>query len=1026
MKAPQILKSFLPAPRAPFRWKQTLPLVLFLVIYAALILLIDAAPLLPARVAARLPAWITGPLRSCEVVLFTRPAAFGLMAVSVWLWWMNLNGYSGLNRSRSLAALLVRLTLAGLFVALIAEPRAVRTSDKLSVVYALDVSDSVGEATAEAAEFVARSVSQKPPGDEAGLITFGANAAVELPPQESFPLEGGRIVLNSRINRDATNIEQALSLASAMLPEELRGRIVLVSDGSETAGNLRQVLEELRSREISVDVLPISYSYDREVWIERLELPQFVKIGENYEASVVVSSLQPGRGQLLLEENGQQIAELDVEYTAGKTRINIPIYLRAAGYYEYRAVIRPPQGEDHLTENNAAVSYIYVEGEGKALLVTDPQGNPRDWEDLARAIREGERAVDVMDAYDFPSDPLSLMPYDCIIFCNVPQDAFDTIKLQALHGAVYNQGIGFLMVGGENSFGPGGYHRTVVEDLLPVTMDITKKKILPKGALAIILHTCEFPEGNTWGKRITKQAIKVLGSEDEVGVLAYGAGGEGWLFEMTPAADYDRLVPLINNAVIGDMPAFGPTMTQGLEALVKTDAATRHMIIISDGDPQPPDPPLIQKFIDEKVSVSMVAIFPHGGAEVSKMRAIAAVTGGRYYFPSDPNELPSIFIKEAKTLKRSMIQNEEIFPQAGFPSQILEGIEAVPSLKGYVLTSLKESGPVENVLFTVPREAEPGEQDPVLAVWRYGLGVTAAFTSDLSPNWGASWVNWEQYQAFVKQLLIRISRVRKEGHLKLWSYTSGSEGVILVEDFHPDEMFLDVAADVTGPRDQSETVPLRQVGPRRYQATFPLWGKGSYQVMVAGNSGEREDRAMGGFIVSYSPEYINFRSNWPVLQQIMEQTGGQLLELTSTAEHLFGRRQPKQSSQPIFDWFLIALACLIPLDVAVRRVQLDRQSLRRLLGFEKRGESTKTMGALLARKKDVSQQLKRREESPLQTLAATAAYLREAQAQRTKAPPPKRDGSAAATQQKSPSPPPTSTTSRLLEMKRKRQEEDRE
>src|SRR5690606_22419492 len=116
-----------------------------------------------------------------------------------------------------------------------------------------------------------------------------------------------------------------------------------------------------------------------------------------------------------------QIAEDDVEYDAGKTRINIPIYLRAPGYYEYRAIIRPEDGRDHLSENNEAVSYIYVEGEGKVLLVNDPQGNPQDWEDLARAIREGERAVEVQDAYDFPSDALSLMPYDCVIFCNVPQ-----------------------------------------------------------------------------------------------------------------------------------------------------------------------------------------------------------------------------------------------------------------------------------------------------------------------------------------------------------------------------------------------------------------------------------------------------------------------------------------------------------------------------------------------------------------------------------------------------------------------------
>jgi hypothetical protein len=342
-----------------------------------------------------------------------------------------------------------------------------------------------------------------------------------------------------------------------------------------------------------------------------------------------------------------------------------------------------------------------------------------------------------------------------------------------------------------------------------------------------------------------------------------------------------------------------------------------------------------------------------------------------------------------------------------------------------VLTSLKEDRPVENVMYTVPKDATEGETDPVLAVWQYGLGVTAAFTSDLSPNWGANWVNWDKYQAFVKQLLIRISRVRKEGHLKMWSYTSGSEGVVMVEDFHPEESFLDVVAQVAGPRDQTETLQLKQVGPRRYQATFPLWGKGRYQVVSLGKGGEREDRAFGGFIVSYSPEYINFRSNWNVLREIQAETGGQMLDIEAPAASLYDRREPKASSQPIFDWFLIALACLVPLDVAVRRVQLDWYSIKSLLGFDKRGETTQTMGALLARKKDVSATLQRRAETPLQTLQATTALIREQQARRTAAPKPK-PAPGGVPSQKPPGSGDQTTTSRLLDLKRKRQQEGEE
>ena len=1003
----RLFRSVFPPPKQPLTWKSALPLILFLLVYAGTCVWLDLS----------------------QTLLFANPSAFVFMIASVWIWWMSICGFSGLSRGRAMTAMLVRLALVGIFVMLMAEPRAVRTSDVLSVVYAIDISDSIGDgSTDKALRFVTETAQFKPEKDEAGLVVFGRNAAVELPPRISFPFEA----LNSRIDRDATDLEQSLSLAAAMLPEESRGRIVLISDGTETAGSYQQTIKELKAREIAVDILPIQYDYDEEVWVERLELPKMVKLGENYAASVVLSSLKSGKGKLLLSENGKVIAEEPVEFKEGKNRVTIPIYLREPGYYEYAATIEVADENDNLKQNNTVINYIYIEGEGKVLIVTEPGGDSRDWEDLTSAIKQGKRAVETLSAYEFPRDSLTLMPYDLVIFNNVAADSFDTIQLQAVHDAVYDMGIGFMMVGGENSYGPGGYHRTVIEEALPVSMDITKKKVLPKGALAIILHTCEFAEGNTWGKRITKQAIKVLGDQDEVGVLVYGTGGEKWLFELTPAKDYEKLVPKINAAQIGDMPSFANTMRLGLKGLKESDASAKHMIIISDGDPQAPTPAMIDSFIKEKISISMVAIFPHGGQDISKMRSIAEVTGGRYYFPDDPALLPSIFIKESKTLKRSMIQNETIQPIVGFPSPILRGLDGLPPLHGYVLTSIKDRA--EQILHTPPKDDETGEIDPVLAKWRYGLGTTAAFTSDLSPNWGADWLNWNQYQAFVQQLVTSISRVEKQNHLRMWTYTSGNEGVIMVEDFHPQDSFLDVKAKISGPRGKTETVQLKQIGPRRYQASLPLWGKGRYQVISQGAVGERTDRANGGFIVPYSPEYLRFRSNPIILDEIAKATGGEVLSLEPIsgkdeaeqakhrAEQIYQtRRKPKQSSRPIFDWFLIGLACLIPLDVAFRRVQIDLKLIKSWLGFGSRAsKSTETMGALLKRKQAVGTQLDaRREEAsaPIYSSAPPKAAVRR----------------PTATAGHKPAPPPApeapqdmaSTTGKLLAMKRRR-DEDRE
>src|SRR5690606_24188571 len=192
------------------------------------------------------------------------------------------------------------------------------------------------------------------------------------------------------------------------------------------------------------------------------------------------------------------------------------------------------------------------------------------------------------------------------------------------------------------------------------------------------------------------------------------------------------------------------TMQMGLAGLQASDAMTKHMIIISDGDPQPPTPALLGQYVASQISVSTVAVFPHG-TNTQVMQQIASATGGRFYFPNDPKTLPQIFIKEAKTLRRSMIQNETFTPEAGFPSPILKGIDAMPALHGYVITTPK---PRSTTILEVPDAEEP---EPVLATWRHGLGTTAAFTSDLSPNWGKDWVTWDRYRAFVQQLIIDIS-----------------------------------------------------------------------------------------------------------------------------------------------------------------------------------------------------------------------------------------------------------------------------
>jgi uncharacterized membrane protein len=986
LTARQWLMNLLPPPRKRVTVGAVLPLIIFLLIFGGGCL------------------WLS----LTRVVVFSSVAPFWLLILSVWLWWYQVAGFSGFKGFRSALALFVRLCVLGCFILALAEPRVVRKNNGLAVVYSLDVSDSMGETVSDKSlAYILKTASAKPEKDEAGLVVFGRDAAVELPPRLSFPFE----VINARVSKDGTDLARSLSLSAAMIPEDKQGRIVLVTDGVETEGNVSGVLDDLKARHVAVDVLPVQYEYQKEVWLERLDLPRQVKIGETYEATVLLNSLQPGDGKLVLRENGNVIAEQTVHYERGKNRYALPLYLREPGYYEYVATIEPPAGQDGWQENNTAINFLYLKGEGKVLLVTDPQGDPRDWETLVKALKEAKRLVDVKSALEFPRDAMSLMPYDCVVFVNAPADSFDPIQLQSLRDAVYNQGVGFLMVGGKNSFGPGGYHRTPVEEALPVDMDIAQKKVLPKGALVIVLHTCEFPEGNVWAKRIAKEAIRVMGAQDEVGLLIYSMTGDQWVFPLTPASEFDRLVTLINQCEPSDMPSFESIMQMGYTGLKASDAAAKHMIIISDGDPSPPTPGLVQQFVDNKISVSTVVINPHGGMDITGMQVLASVTGGRHYLVMDPTELPSIFIKEAKTLKRSMIQNGTFVPSVEFATPVLKGIDSMPPLHAYILTTPKMRS------VTILKAPAKDEVNPVLSTWRFGLGKTAAFTSDLSPNWGAEWVQWGQYQEFVKQLMIEISRVEQHSDLFMQTFAAGDEGVIMVEDYHPQESMLEIQAQINGPHERESTVALKQTGPRRYEGRFPLSGKGRYQIAIAGVGAGRNEQNMGGFVVAYSPEYLRFRSDPLTLRKIAERTGGRILTGQETGKDLFAiPRQPKETSKSIVDLLLILLACLIPLDVGIRRVQLDWSVVRGWFGGNRKTESTETLGALLRLKEKVRETTdSARKGGPVKLPPSSPRPIpRSAPAPKPAPPEPTPEEDAA-----------QSTTERLLARKRKRQQEDK-
>ncbi|HYO07566.1 MAG TPA: VWA domain-containing protein [Tepidisphaeraceae bacterium] len=608
---------------------------------------------------------------------------------------------------------------------------------------------------------------------------------------------------------------------------------------------------------------------------------------------------------------------------------------------------------DTLLANNVAEAFTFIKGKGRVLYVDNVESNRGDM--LRQALVSEQINVEHVTVDSFPNTLVELQNYDAIILSNVPRGAGgisdDQQKMLATY--VHDLGGGLLMVGGPDTFGAGGWQGSKLEEILPVNMDIPAQRQLPKGALVLVMHSCEMPDGNYWGEQCALKAVETLSERDEIGVISYawngpGGGGSNWDFPLQIKGDGSRVQAAIKRMQLGDMPSFDDTLDlalngrNGVGGLIRSDSRQKHVIIISDGDPNPPAPSVIDAYKKNKVTISTVSVYPHTGDPDGlppTMKDIAKQTNGRAYGPvnQNPNQLPQIFIKEATVVRRSLIHE----PKDGIPikqnpgtSDIMKGMEGVslPALRGMVLTSRKSNPQIE-----IPLTAGAAN-DPIMAHWQTGLGKAAIFTGDAHNKWAAAWVGSPMFSKFWSQMVRGVQRPPMSTDFEVSTTQDGQTGRISVEALNKENgflNFLNMRTTVIGPDLKPREVRLTQTGPGTYSGTFDAKQAGNY-VTITNYTGPKGDRGQipSGMAVNSSPELRDLRSNESFLREIAQRTGGRVFAAFNVdPKELFTREGLKitASPLPIWDILLPILLGLIIVDVATRRIAWDWASTKKMM-----------------------------------------------------------------------------------------------
>ncbi len=827
---------------------------------------------------------------------------------------------------RSILILVVGLALS--------DPRMIRGSDRVNLFFCLDVSESIrgglhkdgvsrhqdGGGLQEGREIGAMSFMRKAATgigeeDQAGLIIFGEEPSLELALKRDFdPLP-----VKSQVNKNFTNIYEALQLAIGKLPPTGKNKIVLFSDGNQNMDEAIDMAYLARSLGIEIYPVPLDSRFDRnEVLIRTLSTPQTIPLETPFDIKLLIMSTRENRGNVVLLKNGRLMTVQDVKLHSGKNVLRFVDALKEPGLYLYEAVINTP--EDAFFQNNEGYSFTQGTRKSEILYLEGDKGSA---EHLTQALRHQGLHVVRVKTKDFPTSIHGLLDYSAIILDNISGQNLSYTLMENIEKYVKDMGGGLIMIGGDESFGAGRYIRTPVEKALPVFMDVPTDLELPGLCLILVIDKSKSMSGDIVSKNKLEGAkiaafstVEMLNPVDKVGILAFDVQFQ-WVVPIMQAKERREIANRLSTLTSDGGTDLYSALKETFKALEGIKAAKKHVIVLSDGLTTEGDfHSLIRAMKASRITVSTVAVGKDSDRKL--LTSVSQWGGGRSYYTDDAENLPRIFVGETKMATKKAIFEKAIKPFGAMKGEMIQGlpIDDLPLIRGQVVTYPK---PGSQIMIDT-------EEGPLLAAWSYGLGRSVAFTSDLSGRWGRDWILWEHFGKFASQMVKWAQRKESPQNYAAHVSQKGGEGTFTIDvtdDLNRFMNNLDLKIRVLLPSKNDQTISLDQVEPGKYTGFFPAKERGEYYLSLFGTEEEGVSPPQHfGFAVPYSEEFMGKEVNHVLLKRLATITEGQLLDLTDDPVDLFKANSGKKEfGRPLWPTLVLLSLLLLMADVAVRKFQ---------------------------------------------------------------------------------------------------------
>ena len=839
---------------------------------------------------------------------------------------------------------------------------------KNEVLLLVDSSFSSQEAQQKKDEFIRSAIDEKLDSVKMGIVTFGYNqiyaAELTYDADELF----SQYLEAQQPDNSATDVASALEYASRLFSNPETAKIVLISDGAETDRKASTIIKSIAAEGIKVDTVLIpEEERGAETELIGVTYPEEkIIVNQKFSLGITVQSSFEGKAKIVLYDNDEKVGEIaQIDLVEGIQTIEFEHTFTSAGLHKISFSIE--SDEDTLAENNSFYSYVYLEVFDDILII---ERNENESSQLKGILEQSYNVnvVNILEGDGVPETVDELREYDQVILVNIANADMPRGFDEILNSYVYEFGGGLFTVGGNKTDGATGetvantYNRqdmenTLYQQMLPVqAIDYTP----PVGVMIIIDRSGSMGSqvGNTGKTRLdlakegARACLDALTVRDYCGIMTLETTYSEEV-EVTPLPEVSKIEAAISGITIGGGTNYEPAITRAGEALKAVNVDRRHIIIISDAEP---NDRLYDNVVEQTggfggkikhyydtagITCSIVSISSSSARDEDLRIAAEELGHGQYIKVTDLTTLPQKMAEDLTVPAIKEYNPEPFTPIIGEHTSVVNGISqsSMPQLGGYYGTKAKDGA-------EVPLKAE---FVPIYAQWDYGKGTVGSFMCDLNGTWSAEFLGSDTGVRLIGNIVSELfpsenihsqdisAKLEEENYSTQMSiFTSLQEGET-------------IELTITGPAGADGKPTEQKIGPfasEEYsRISFAITQPGIHNILI-------EKKNINGEVISqyttykafsYSAEYNMFIDEEACrlfLTELAEDGKGAAV---SEAWEIFETftNTLKKSFDPRY-WFIAIALILFLLDIAVRKFKFkwpheiirDRK-LKKLLSQDK-------------------------------------------------------------------------------------------